>query len=213
MTLHYCSNYQLYLQLKLAIPHGFIVPPYRSVEHQTKQSPPATATNLESMKSTLYTRRPCRLTITNLANVNISYHCQLTLCVNKICIITRRPASAVRTACRQFQATGQPVSQMQASDAIDVTAAALWGEVCATQVAGASNAGRSLCVQISRERSFSLPIYWYHSEGNWLRYNCAAESLYIMKLCSRLFVFYCRNCQKDEKFRYLIPILRKIGAT
>ena len=31
---------------------------------------------------------------------------------------TRRPASADRTARRQFQATGQPVSQTQASDAI-----------------------------------------------------------------------------------------------
>ena len=42
--------------------------------------------------------------------------------------------------------------------------------------------GRSLCVQISRERSYPLPIYWYHSKGNWLRYNFAAESFYIMKL-------------------------------
>jgi len=47
--------------------------------------------------------------------------------------------------------------------------------------AGASNAGRSLCVQISRERSYSLPVYWYHSKGNWLRYNFAAERFYIMK--------------------------------
>ena len=31
---------------------------------------------------------------------------------------TRRPASADRTACRQFQATGQPVSRTQASDAM-----------------------------------------------------------------------------------------------
>jgi len=30
---------------------------------------------------------------------------------------TRRPASADRTACCQFRATGQPVSRMQASDA------------------------------------------------------------------------------------------------
>jgi len=52
----------------------------------------------------------------------------------------------------------------------DVTAAALWGEVCN---AGASNAGRSLCVHISRERSYPLPIYWYHSKGNWLRYHIA----------------------------------------
>ena len=41
-----------------------------------------------------------------------------------------------------------------------------------------------------------LPIYWYHSKGNWLRYNFAADSFYIMKLCSRLFVLYCRNCPK-----------------
>jgi len=77
---------------------------------------------------------------------------------------------------------------------------------------GASNAGRSLCVQISRERRYPLPTYWYDSRGNWLRYNFAAENFYIMKLCSRLFVLYCRNCPKDDKFRYFIPILRKLGA-
>ena len=57
-----------------------------------------------------------------------------------------------------------------------------------------------------------LPIYWYHSKGNWLRYNFAADSFYIMKLCSRLLVLYCRNCPKDDKFRKVIPILRKLGA-
>ena len=72
--------------------------------------------------------------------------------------------------------------------------------------------GRSLCVQISRERSYPMQIYWYHSKGNWLRYNCAADIFYIMKLCSRRFVLYCRNCLKDDKLRYLIPILRKLGA-
>jgi len=41
--------------------------------------------------------------------------------------------------------------------------------------AGASNAGRSLCVQIWRERSYPVPIYWYHSKGNWLRYNFAVR--------------------------------------
>jgi len=40
--------------------------------------------------------------------------------------------------------------------------------VCNT---GASNGGRSLCVQVSREQSYPLAIYWYHSTGNWLRYN------------------------------------------
>jgi len=75
--------------------------------------------------------------------------------------------------------------------------------VCNT---GASNAGRSLCIQISRERSYPLPTYWYHSKGNWLRYNFAAESFYILKLCSRLFVLYCQNCPKHDKFRYFIPM-------
>jgi len=37
-----------------------------------------------------------------------------------------------------------------------------------------------------------------------------AGSFYIMKLCSRLFVLYCRNCPKDDKFRYFIPILTKL---
>jgi len=49
-----------------------------------------------------------------------------------------------------------------------------------------------------------------------LRYNFAADSFYIMKLCSRLLVLYCRNCMKDDKISYLgiylIPILRKLGA-
>jgi len=76
----------------------------------------------------------------------------------------------------------------------------------------ASNGGRSLCVLISRERSYPLPIYWYHLKTNWLRYNFAADSFYIMKLFSRLLVLYCRNCMKDDKFKYLIPILRKLGT-
>jgi len=45
--------------------------------------------------------------------------------------------------------------------------------------AGASNGGRSLCIQISRERSYLLPKYSYHSKGNWLRYNlCRWQFLY-----------------------------------
>ena len=83
----------------------------------------------------------------------------------------------------------QPVSRTQASDAMTSRLRAMRRSVCN---AGASNAGRSLCVQISRERSYPLPIYWYHLKGNWLRYNLAADSFYIMKLCSRLLVLYCR---------------------
>jgi len=57
-----------------------------------------------------------------------------------------------------------------------------------------------------------LPTYWYYSKVTWLRYISAADSFYIMKLCSRLFVLYCRNCSKDHKFSHFIPILRKLGA-
>jgi len=78
--------------------------------------------------------------------------------------------------------------------------------------AGASNAGQSVCIQISREWSYPLPIYWYHSKGNWLHYNLAVNSFYIMELYSRLFVLYCWNCPKDDKFRYFITILKKLGA-
>jgi len=45
-----------------------------------------------------------------------------------------------------------------------------------------------------------------------MRYNFAADSFYIMKLCSRLFVLYCRSRPKDDRSRHFDPILRKLGA-
>jgi len=45
-----------------------------------------------------------------------------------------------------------------------------------------------------------------------MRYYFAADSLYIMKLCSRLFVLYCRSRPKDDKSRHFVPHLRKLGA-
>ena len=122
-------------------------------------------------------------------------------------ISTRRPASADTTAHCQFQATGQPVCRTQASDA---SRRLPRYEAKCVERTHFQWGHWSLCVQISRERSYPLPIYWYHSKGNWLRYNFAADSVYIMKLFSRLFVLYCRNCPKDDKFRYFIPILRKL---
>ena len=44
-------------------------------------------------------------------------------------------------------------------------------------------------------------------------YNFAAESFYIMKLCSRRFVLYCRNCPKDDKLRYLIPHFEEVRGS
>jgi len=79
---------------------------------------------------------------------------------------TRRPASADRTARRQFQAIGHPVSRMQASDAM-LSRLPRYEAKCVQRRC-------FQCVQISREWSYPLPIYWYHSKGNWLRYNFAA---------------------------------------
>ena len=121
----------------------------------------------------------------------------------------QHPLTGQRAANFRLLATSKPVSWTQASDAM--TSRLPRYEANYMCNAGASNAGRSLCVQISREPSYPLPIHWYHWKGNWLRYNFAADSFYIMKLCSRLLVLYCRNCPKDDKFRYFIPILRTLG--
>jgi len=38
-----------------------------------------------------------------------------------------------------------------------------------------------------------------------MRYNLAADSFYTMKLCSRLFVLYCRSRPNDDKSRHIDP--------
>jgi len=113
-----------------------------------------------------------------------------------------------RTARRQFQATGQPVSRTQASDAMTSWLPRY----------------KAKCVQRRCFQCGSVPLRadikgtelppanWYHLKANWLHYSYATESFYIMKLCSRLFVVYYRNCPKDDKFRYFIPISRKLGV-
>jgi len=70
--------------------------------------------------------------------------------------------------------------------------------------------GRSLGGKISGEGVVPLPIYWYHSKGNWMRYNFAADSFYIMKLCSRLFVLYCWSRPKDDKSRHFHPHFEEV---
>jgi len=65
--------------------------------------------------------------------------------------ITRRPASADSTARRQFQATGQPVSRTQASDAM-TSRLPRYESKCVQR--RYFQCGLSLCVQISRERSY-----------------------------------------------------------
>ena len=41
-------------------------------------------------------------------------------------------------------------------------------------------------------------------------YNFVADSFYIMKLCSRLFVLYCRSRPKDDKFRHFDPHFEEV---
>ena len=81
---------------------------------------------------------------------------------------------------------------------------ALQGKMCQNSLP--SGGGGSVWPKV-----IPMPVYWYHSKGNWLRYNYAADIFYILKLCSRLFVLYYRNCPKADKFRHFIPILRKLG--
>ena len=61
---------------------------------------------------------------------------------------------------------------------ISLMAAALWGKVCATHVLPTGVGPFAFRYQ-GNGWSYHLPIYWYHSKGNWLRYNFAADSFYI----------------------------------
>ena len=70
--------------------------------------------------------------------------------------------------------------------------------------AGASNASRSLCVQISRERSYPLPIYWYHSKGNFYLF-LFLKSLIALQLGCWQFLY---NETLQQTFR---PVLSKLS--
>ena len=43
-------------------------------------------------------------------------------------------------------------------------------------------------------------------------YNFAADSFYIMKLCSRLFVLDCRSRAKDDTSRHFDPHFEEVGG-
>ena len=116
---------------------------------------------------------------------------------------TRRPASADRTACRQFQATGQPLSRTQASDAM-MSRLPRYEVKCVQRRWVLPMRVGPFAFRYQGNGATPANINWYHSKGNWLRYNFAADSFYIMKHCSRLFVLYCWNCPKktkNDKFR------------
>ena len=43
-------------------------------------------------------------------------------------------------------------------------------------------------------------------------YNLAADSFYIMKLCSRLFVLHCRSRPKYDRSRHFDPYFEEVGG-
>jgi len=43
-----------------------------------------------------------------------------------------------------------------------------------------------------------------------MRYSFAADSFYIMKLCSRRFVLYCRSRPEDDKSRHFDPHFEEV---
>ena len=102
--------------------------------------------------------------------------------------------------------TGQPVSRTQASDAngrlpryeakcVQRTRFQ-WGSVpLRADVKGTELPAANILIPLERQLIALQHCRWQ----------------FLMKLCSRLLVLYCRNCMKGNKFRYLIPIFRKLG--
>ena len=124
-------------------------------------------------------------------------------------ITTRRPASADRTARRQFQATGQSVSRTQASDAM-TSRLPLYEAKCVQRrcfQCGSVPLRSDIKGTELPPANILIPL-----ERQLIALQLSAESSYIMKIFSRRFVIYCRNCPKYDKFRYFIPILRKLRA-
>ena len=117
--------------------------------------------------------------------------------------INKKTASADRTARRQFQATGQPVSWTQASDTMNVMAAALWCEVCATQLVPM----RVGPFAFRYQGNGATPCQYIDTTRKAIdcAYNFATESFYIIKLCSRLFVLYVEIVQKMTNLGNLSP--------
>ena len=79
--------------------------------------------------------------------------------------------------------------------------------------AGASNGSRCLCVQISRERSYPLPIYWYHTKGNLIALQlCRWQFSYNETFQQTFRPLLSKLSKRPHKSRYFISILRKLGA-
>jgi len=82
---------------------------------------------------------------------------------------------------------------------LSLTVEALQGKMCQNSLP--SGGGRSLGASISGGKGRLPANILIPLERQLIALQLAADSFYIMKLCSRLFVLYCRNCPKDDKFR------------
>ena len=114
-------------------------------------------------------------------------------------LCTRRPASADRTARRQFKDTGRPVSRTQASDAM-TSRLPRYEAKCVQRRCFQCGPVR-LRSDIKRTELPPANILIPLERQLIALQLCRGHFFYIMKLCSRLFVMYCRNCPKDDKFR------------
>jgi len=111
--------------------------------------------------------------------------------------LTRRPASAERTARRQFQATGPPVSRTQASGAM-TSRLPPYEAKCVQR--RCFQWGRSLCVQISSEQSYPLPIYYTTRKA----IDCATAlplTFLYKQTLQQTFPPLMSKFPKDDKFR------------
>jgi len=96
-------------------------------------------------------------------------------------------ASADRTVRRQFQATGQLVCRTQVSDTI--TSRLPHYEAKCVQRRSFQWGSIPLRSDI-KGTELPLPIYWYHSKGNWLRYNFASDSFFTARAMLALQALY-----------------------
>ena len=80
---------------------------------------------------------------------------------------------------------------------------ALQGKMCQNSLP--SGGLRSLGGKISGGRDRPPANILIPLERQLMQYNFAADSFYILKLCSRLFVLYCRSRPKDDKSRHFDP--------
>ena len=93
---------------------------------------------------------------------------------------------------------------------LSLTVEALQGKIVQNLVR--SGGGRSLGAKISGGTGRPPANILILLERQLIALQICCRYVYIMKLCSRLFILYCRNCPKDDKFMYFINILRKLGA-